>query len=378
MYSLGGQDIVVADQYCYLGLELRPRLDWRLVKDMALAKARRVVDQIWSLGTRTARLPVDTLCRLYRTKVLPLLMYGAEVWGNQRWESAEALQRLMARRILQCPDRTSGAFLLSELGWLPLRAARDRARLLFWHKLEEMRRRQPRRIASRVLTAARLRAEEVEVPGTYWCAGTRAVLASLGLSAAWSSSTAVDKDHGLGTRAEWAHTVSVAIDAREQRAWLRDVDGSSSLAVYRSLKFRIQDRASYLDSWLSTGARKAIARLRCAANDLRSSCYRWKDGSSGPVCPMCLADREDEAHFLLDCPAYDRSRQELVAVVERHFEFGATWMDLSREQQLQHLLLSEWTVTETDRTDVENAVGKFVQTAMRRRRGADSVPAAAA
>ena len=48
------------------------------------------------------------------------------------------MQVKMGKKILQCGQNVSAAFVRGELGWLPLAARRDMLRLRFWGKLTLM------------------------------------------------------------------------------------------------------------------------------------------------------------------------------------------------------------------------------------------------
>ena len=72
------------------------------------------------------------------TLVRPILEYGAEVWGGEKWEEAEKLQREMGKRILGLKESTNNEVVLGELGWWKMKTRRDMIRLRYWRKLINM------------------------------------------------------------------------------------------------------------------------------------------------------------------------------------------------------------------------------------------------
>lgn len=66
-----------------------------------LVKANCQMHSDFDLGVRT-------LVRLWQTAVRPTVEYGAEVWGEQKWNEAEHLQQMTeAKRILRCSHYVS-------------------------------------------------------------------------------------------------------------------------------------------------------------------------------------------------------------------------------------------------------------------------------
>ena len=77
---------------------------------------------------------VACACRVWNALVRPVLEYGAVIWGEVKWEEAEAVQREMGKMILRCSSLMPSDVLLGELGWWTLKARRDLLRLKFWGK----------------------------------------------------------------------------------------------------------------------------------------------------------------------------------------------------------------------------------------------------
>ena len=106
-------------------------------------------------------------------------------------------------------------------------------------------------------------------------------------------------------------------------------------------QFVAQPYLSRVDDFRS---RKGIARFRCSNHVLQIEVGRHSKGERPPVeerlCTRCdLCAVENEAHFLLDCPAY--------AAVRARFE-----------QDLQ--LTPETSLTELMNTPKQCALGKFI------------------
>jgi len=62
--------------------------------------------------------PISVMCELFNTIVLPVLCYGAEIWGMIKSEEIEKIQFQFCKFILQVPTRAPA--LTAELGRFPL------------------------------------------------------------------------------------------------------------------------------------------------------------------------------------------------------------------------------------------------------------------
>ena len=64
--------------------------------------------------------------------------YGAEIWGEKRWEEGERIQREMGKKMLGVSEKTTNEVVQGELGWNTMRSRRILLRLSFWYKLINM------------------------------------------------------------------------------------------------------------------------------------------------------------------------------------------------------------------------------------------------
>src|SRR4051812_39255850 len=83
---------------------------------------------VWAMGMRRGELPAEHGCRVWNALARP-------VWGDVKWEEAEAVQREMGKMILRCSSKMANEVVLGELGWWTLKARRDLLRLKFWGKI---------------------------------------------------------------------------------------------------------------------------------------------------------------------------------------------------------------------------------------------------
>jgi hypothetical protein len=136
--DMGGVVVPWVTMYKYLGVEMHNGVPFRHYRKRALASATSAGYRVAAMGMYSGKLSVPLGVQVYQALVRPLLEYTAEVVSITPWPHAEELQLTMAKRILQCPTRTSGVAAMGELGWQSMEARYQQLRVSFWVKVQMM------------------------------------------------------------------------------------------------------------------------------------------------------------------------------------------------------------------------------------------------
>ena len=116
-------DIVeVVDEYVYLGTTFNYNNKFRKAQVKQLNQARRAMYSLLS-KTYQLHLPIDLLIELFDQLVLPILLYGSEVWGFDIIKDLE---------ILNVKKSTANCMVLGELGRLKLEKYIESRMINFW------------------------------------------------------------------------------------------------------------------------------------------------------------------------------------------------------------------------------------------------------
>ena len=299
-WTLGGKKIEQVNTYKYLGLDMKGNLKWKGLRERLTEKTRRIMTIVWAMGVQAGHLSVKAADIVWKVLVRPIAEYGAEIWGEEKWEEMEKIQRDMGKRILGLDQSTSNEVVLGELGWWKMKARRDMLRLRYWWKLIQMnRKRLPRKVYDW---------ETRKDTKKTWTNYTRKLLKEIGLEEYWVSQK-VDLN-----QKDWNNIVEERIQAREQRNWRKKLNEKPKLRTYRRFKNNLA-LEDYLESEDIRG-RKLMAKLRSGTNCLRIETGRREGLTSAErLCWFGCNSTEDEAHFLLDCPIYNDIREEVVAEV---------------------------------------------------------------
>ena len=270
--------------------------------------------------------------QLYKAMVLPVLEYGAEIWGNCTWEEAEKLQRSAARRILGAKQGTSNAFLVGELGWWPLSARRDMLRLRFWWKLVNMpQARGVRQVYDycrqkfRLSFSAGKKLAKLQKHSMNWCEYTYSLLKELNMEVLWWT----EKLEGFK---KWNTLVYSKIQQREEGRWKESMANNVKLEIYRQVKHKLKLELYLLDERSRPG-RIEFGRYRSG------SCREEGLIREQRVCKLCGVGVEDVSHVMARCPAYDYDRRVLFRNIE--LSCGIKMMECTEEQQMNTFFNTE-------------------------------------
>jgi hypothetical protein len=207
------------------------------------------------------------------------------------------------------------------LGWWSMRGRRDMLRLRFWGKIVLM---GEERTTKRIYRVSRKRhMEGVGEKGRIvdnWCRYTHKIMEELGLKKEWESEK-------IGKFEDWKVRVREAIERREMKDWMEGMAKKKGMRVYRRYK-RVLGKEGYLGSnrydfeergrQILTKFRLGCAGLNKEMNKRKSHGGRMDNG----FCQLCWRAGEDEEHVVLDCPAYDKERDELFKAVDKNIYFG--------------------------------------------------------
>jgi len=306
--------------YKYLGVDVSHDLRWTTFKTNALSKATAIVMSIWGSG-RHHNMSVRAQVQLWKSLVIPILLYSCQVWCDVEWGDAEVLQHRVAKYILGISTSSPNAAVLNELGLTTLKTRADEQRLRFWASLLNLDdaipakfifinarnqfnstirinplTTQPSSSRSRALTTLKTRS---------WMVYTYQLLNELQLSHYWNSCS-VDP-------VMWRTTVRAALKKREDAAWLECVNNNARLDVYRRIMANRWHRiALYLTLPIDYQARRILTMLRIGSSRLRVHEGRYLNGflpRDLRVCQLCLSAVEDEHHFMLVCPFFAVQRR---------------------------------------------------------------------
>ena len=89
-FYLDGNLIEIVDNFKYLGVYFASSHSFLKARRHALEQARKAL-HVLSKRIRNLHLPLDIQLKLFDHTIVPILLYGSEIWGFENVESVETL-----------------------------------------------------------------------------------------------------------------------------------------------------------------------------------------------------------------------------------------------------------------------------------------------
>ena len=102
--------------YKYLGLYIHSTKSWTSAKSDITTRASRAICILIANLKRFWPMPIPILVRLFDTKIVPILTYGAELRGLSGVDDIEKIADNFYRRLLGLRKTASSTFVRGELG----------------------------------------------------------------------------------------------------------------------------------------------------------------------------------------------------------------------------------------------------------------------
>ena len=110
-----------------------------------------------------------------------------------------------------------------------------------------------------------------------------------------------------------------AITEREEKIWLDKVNTRRKLRTYKTLKNKLR-LETFLHE-LSRDEYRQFVMLRGGTNFLRIERGRWESKNVNErACRVCMSEKgelEDEMHFMVICPMYERERVRMYEEIRK-------------------------------------------------------------
>ena len=103
-----------------LGIVFSPRLKWSLACKTLAQQASRAMLLTNVHLTRCKNLSLVVLFELFDKQIVPILLYGSEIWGTTECEVIEKVHKKFLKRVLGVGQNAPDAFIYGETGRCPL------------------------------------------------------------------------------------------------------------------------------------------------------------------------------------------------------------------------------------------------------------------
>ena len=111
-FKLSNKSLCIVDKYKYLGLVLDFSLDYNVTASVVAKSASRALGLLISKAKSIGGLSYNCFSKLYESSVIPIIRYGASIWGHKEY----SVHNRMCRYFLGVGKFTPNAAVQGDVG----------------------------------------------------------------------------------------------------------------------------------------------------------------------------------------------------------------------------------------------------------------------
>ncbi|XP_077978836.1 uncharacterized protein LOC144434256 [Glandiceps talaboti] len=138
IWHLNGTSIEVVSYYNYLGLLLSCRNKWSKAVSNLADQARKAMFSIFSFERKVGVITHEVYFKLFDSLILPILLYGSELWGFQQFMQIEMVQLKYCKHFLGVRQNTTNEAVLGDCGRTPIFVKSLTRCIKYWLRLTEL------------------------------------------------------------------------------------------------------------------------------------------------------------------------------------------------------------------------------------------------
>ena len=302
VFTYNGENLAVVDDFVYLGFTFTHNASFIKHKKHLLEQGRKAMFSVLR-KTRKLNLPVDMQLQMFDCMVVPILLYGAEIYGYEKSDIIESLF-LQFYKIIMCFKKcTPNAILYGELGRYPADILIKSRMVGFWKRLVCGKQDK----ISCILYNLMYKMHTRNFYFSKWLNCVESTLNNCGFSEYWIHQNVPDN-------CCLARMVKCRLIDQFKQNWYNSVFEMSKCLNYRTFK-RNHCFENYL-SILPSDLRVPLSKFRCVNHTLPIEKGRFIGiARDDRICNLCnSANLGDEYHYLFECDFLKSYRKKFIPV----------------------------------------------------------------
>ena len=248
---------------------------------------------------RENNLSIECQFELFDRAVLPVILYGSEIWGFEKLDILERIHLKFCKLLLHLKQSTPDCIIYTELGRYPIALSAKVRMINFWGRL----------LLDKESKISHLLYKLLLINFNNYGLENKClmhiknILDSCGMSDVWNQQYA-DK---------WvAKNVEQVLKDQFQQLCLSQIDVSPKCLCYRI--FKTEFKFEHYFNILSNNFMYILCKFRCGSHRLPVETGRWHGLSrSDRLCHLCgSSDIGDEYHYILSCKSLKEDRKKLL------------------------------------------------------------------
>ena len=255
VFRFGEDEIDVVDDFVYLGVQVNYNGSFKKAISKQVSQARKALFSM-PLKVQRLKLPLDIQCELFDQLVLPILIYGCEVWGYEDLSQIEIFHRKFLRSALCVNTFTPDCMIYGETGRAWLANSIKHRMVSFWLRIVKG---SPSKYSVKLYLLQRLISQNVDMSTSFkWLSCIEKILNHAGLGIVWLK-------QGEGFSNSWIlSTLKLRLNDISKQDVMATIWTNSVCLNYRIFKKDcLFERYLVL---LSKKDRITLSRFRCSPN----------------------------------------------------------------------------------------------------------------
>ena len=299
-FKFGDEYLDVVDDYVYLGTTINYNGKFNKAINKQVNQAKRAM---FALITKSRRLclPVDIQCDLFEKTVVPILLYGSEVWGFCDLQQIEIFYRKFLKNVLRLNKSTPNCMIYGEVGKLPLKITVYSRMINYWFRLLGGKQSKLSSIMYRLLYTL----DNNNIFTSPWLAQIKSILVSSGIPFLWAYQQQITCNANF-----YKQLIEKKLKDMGVQKWSNEINDTRQCSNYKIFK-NILCSENYLTE-LEFSERIKLCKFRCGNHNLPVSKNRYVHdlNPADAHCNLCdYRDTGDEFHYLFVCKAFKQQRE---------------------------------------------------------------------
>ena len=291
-FYYANETLEIVDDFVYLGVTFNYNGSFKKSISKQVIKARRAMYSML-VKAKKLQLTVDTQCHLFDHLVLPVLLYGSEVWGCENINQIEVFYRKFLRVILNVNKCTPDCMVYGETGRGPILNIIKSRMIGFWTRIVSGKQTKYSYIMYQLMLKINDQIGN-EFP-SQWIYFVKATLENAGHGNIW-----IDQGRCL-SRNQILRLMKARISDMNLQDWRMKTWENRICTNYRIFKDDLVNEKYF--ELLDHKDAVMLSRFRCRSHNLPVNKSRF-DASvvDGIHCPLCTSeDIGDEYHYVFVC-----------------------------------------------------------------------------
>ena len=289
-FYIYNEKIEIVDNFTYLGVRFTHTGNLSNAVKTLSDQALRAYYNLLSLFDKV-EIDIRTKLKLFDTMIVPILLYGSEVWGVYNFKEVDKLHIRFCKNLLGVRQQTPNMAVYGELGRLPLSVIAKSRSIKFWLKIKNN--------ANSPISSLYMD-QCANINSNCWASNMNSIIDHLGFSQLLNN---------YDINCNYMPLLKTRLYDQFKQEWSTCVNSMSKLDYYVRFKtsFCYEE---YIDKFTNDSLRKHFSRLRLCSHSLEIEFGRFNGiDRENRLCKLCNQNTiESEYHFLLCCSKYNDIR----------------------------------------------------------------------